>query len=358
MSIKFRTRAHVLCFAAVLRALEKQAGDARGALAAHLTSLAQAREQAAKAQQEAAAISRQLAKGERKTEALREQHRQVAQRLADIRSHSEHAECVRVALARIHESLRARRALLRSELGAPPADVDAVGMDESALVTSLKLRARDLRAQELRLAAARERVDVHALEQALECQKRIEALTSAERTAGEQLDRTCAELTAVSTRRVSQFTAALVHTNGALSGLYARLSNGGDCAITVASERSLLFESGAQLEVRPEASAWKPFAHLSGGQKALAALSLSLAFHHVSPCPVYIFDEIDAALDASAVARVAAFLHELASAAAGPQLLLVTLRPQFLDSLPPASGVALLGTFTYQGATNMITATL
>ena len=37
---------------------------------------------------------------------------------------------------------------------------------------------------------------------------------------------------------------------------------------------------------------------LSGGQRTVAALALLLALQRVSPAPFYVFDEVDAALDA------------------------------------------------------------
>jgi len=42
----------------------------------------------------------------------------------------------------------------------------------------------------------------------------------------------------------------------------------------------------------------KTMKQLSGGQKAVVALSLIFAIQRVDPAPFYLFDEIDAALDA------------------------------------------------------------
>ncbi len=47
---------------------------------------------------------------------------------------------------------------------------------------------------------------------------------------------------------------------------------------------------------------------LSGGQQALATLSLSFALQAAFPSPFYFFDEIDSALDSAAVSRVADYL--------------------------------------------------
>jgi len=59
------------------------------------------------------------------------------------------------------------------------------------------------------------------------------------------------------------------------------------------------FTKGAELRVCL-GGVWKmSLMELSGGQKSLLALSLILALLKVNPAPVYIFDEVDAALDLS-----------------------------------------------------------
>ncbi|KAK9462676.1 RecF/RecN/SMC [Lipomyces oligophaga] len=52
---------------------------------------------------------------------------------------------------------------------------------------------------------------------------------------------------------------------------------------------------------------------LSGGQKSLCALALIFAIQRTDPAPFYLFDEIDANLDAQYRTAVASMIHELAS---------------------------------------------
>ena len=51
--------------------------------------------------------------------------------------------------------------------------------------------------------------------------------------------------------------------------------------------------------VRPPKKSWKNIANLSGGEKTLSSLSLVFALHHYKPTPLYVMDEIDAALGAT-----------------------------------------------------------
>lgn len=52
----------------------------------------------------------------------------------------------------------------------------------------------------------------------------------------------------------------------------------------------------------------KTMKQLSGGQKAVVALSLIFAIQRVDPAPFYLFDEIDAALDAQ-VSEIVSHTH-------------------------------------------------
>lgn len=54
---------------------------------------------------------------------------------------------------------------------------------------------------------------------------------------------------------------------------------------------------------------------LSGGQKSLVALALIFAIQRCDPAPFYLFDEVDANLDAAHRTAVAAMLDEMAHGA-------------------------------------------
>jgi structural maintenance of chromosome 4 len=56
-------------------------------------------------------------------------------------------------------------------------------------------------------------------------------------------------------------------------------------------------KQGIVFSVRPPKKSWKHIANLSGGEKTLSSLSLVFALHHYKPTPLYVMDEIDAALD-------------------------------------------------------------
>ena len=60
--------------------------------------------------------------------------------------------------------------------------------------------------------------------------------------------------------------------------------------------------------VRPPKKSWKNICNLSGGEKTLSSLALVFALHHYKPTPLYVMDEIDAALDFKNVSIVANYI--------------------------------------------------
>ncbi|KAH9935363.1 RecF/RecN/SMC protein [Fomitopsis serialis] len=75
---------------------------------------------------------------------------------------------------------------------------------------------------------------------------------------------------------------------------------------------------------------------LSGGQKSLVALATVFAIQKCDPAPFYLFDEIDANLDAQYRTAVAAMIHDLSTTA---QFITTTFRPEMLVTADKFYGV-------------------
>lgn len=70
----------------------------------------------------------------------------------------------------------------------------------------------------------------------------------------------------------------------------------------------VIYSSTSFRSVRPPKKSWKVIANLSGGEKTLSSLSLVFALHQFKPTPVYVMDEIDAALDFKNVSIVGHYI--------------------------------------------------
>ncbi|KAL3471937.1 RecF/RecN/SMC [Aspergillus californicus] len=78
---------------------------------------------------------------------------------------------------------------------------------------------------------------------------------------------------------------------------------------------------------------------LSGGQKSLCALALVFAIQACDPAPFYLFDEIDANLDAQYRTAVAQMLKSISDATTG-QFICTTFRPEMLHVAEKCYGVS------------------
>ncbi|EIT77012.1 RecF/RecN/SMC [Aspergillus flavus] len=78
---------------------------------------------------------------------------------------------------------------------------------------------------------------------------------------------------------------------------------------------------------------------LSGGQKSLCALALVFAIQACDPAPFYLFDEIDANLDAQYRTAVAQMLQSISDATNG-QFICTTFRPEMLHVAEKCYGVS------------------
>ena len=77
---------------------------------------------------------------------------------------------------------------------------------------------------------------------------------------------------------------------------------------------------------------------LSGGEKALTAISLLFAILDLKPSPFCLLDEIEAALDDSNVSRFAKYLHKLTK---DTQFIVITHRKGSMEVCNTLYGVAM-----------------
>eukprot|EP00958_Prasinococcus_capsulatus_P029166 scaffold7377_cov389-Prasinococcus_capsulatus_cf.AAC.14 len=89
--------------------------------------------------------------------------------------------------------------------------------------------------------------------------------------------------------------------------MYQMITLGGDAELELVDSLDP-FSEGIVFSVRPPKKSWKNISNLSGGEKTLSSLALVFALHHFKPTPLYVMDEIDAALDFKNVSIVAHYI--------------------------------------------------
>lgn len=92
--------------------------------------------------------------------------------------------------------------------------------------------------------------------------------------------------------------------------VFKELFGGGKGNIELVEGEDIL-EAGIRIIAQPPGKKLQNMMQLSGGEKALAAISLMFAIQNLKPSPFCLLDEIEAALDDSNVTRYAQYLHKL-----------------------------------------------
>ncbi len=92
--------------------------------------------------------------------------------------------------------------------------------------------------------------------------------------------------------------------------VFKQLFGGGKGTLELLEGEDIL-EAGIRIIAQPPGKKLQNMMQLSGGEKALTAISLLFAIQNLKPSPFCLLDEIEAALDDSNVTRYAKYLHKL-----------------------------------------------
>ena len=112
-----------------------------------------------------------------------------------------------------------------------------------------------------------------------------------------------------------------------LKEMYQMITLGGDAELELVDSLDP-FAEGIVFSVRPPKKSWKNISNLSGGEKTLSSLALVFALHHYKPTPLYVMDEIDAALDYKNVSIVANYIKDRTKNA---QFIIISLRNNMFE---------------------------
>lgn len=140
----------------------------------------------------------------------------------------------------------------------------------------------------------------------------------------------------LSRQRHTEFMTGLRSITQHLRQMYSLITMGGTAELELVDSLDP-FSEGVAFSVMPPRKSWKAIANLSGGEKTLASLALVFALHCYKPCPVYVMDEIDAALDFRNVSIVASYIRHRTFQSA--QFIVISLRDDMFEQADRLVGV-------------------
>ena len=95
---------------------------------------------------------------------------------------------------------------------------------------------------------------------------------------------------------------------------------------------------GVEIEITPAGKEMKRLSLLSGGEKSMTALAFLFAVFLARPCPFYILDEVEAALDDLNIDR---FLELLRTYSGHAQFIVVTHQKRTMEAADSLYGVSM-----------------
>ena len=141
------------------------------------------------------------------------------------------------------------------------------------------------------------------------------------------------KLESANSMRMNRFSEGLGEINKSMREIFTAITCGGNAELEVVNFLDP-FGEGIQLMVMPPKKTWKRVTTLSGGERTLSSISLIFAMHKFKPSPIYIMDEIDAALDNHNVGIIAEYIQRINS-----QFIVISLRSNMFESARKLIGI-------------------
>ena len=168
---------------------------------------------------------------------------------------------------------------------------------------------------------------------------RLDELSTQRRDLEESLDEVAKlrdELAETVRRRFDETFAAVAANFEDVAGTLFPGGEGKLCLVAPDEEESA--DDGIEVQLRPAGKKITRLSLLSGGEKALGAISFLFALFLAKPCPFYLLDEVEAALDDTNIARFVELLRRYADRA---QFVVITHQKRTMEAADVLYGVTM-----------------
>ncbi|MGA9762047.1 MAG: AAA family ATPase, partial [Gaiellaceae bacterium] len=153
-----------------------------------------------------------------------------------------------------------------------------------------------------------------------------------------ELEKLCAELTETVERRFAETYRLVSSTFEEVAGT---LFPGGEGRLRMTEpEPESGEEAGIEIELRPVGKRVSKLSLLSGGEKSLGAICFLFSLFLAHPCPFYLLDEVEAALDDANIGRFVELLRRYADRA---QFVVITHQKRTMEAADLLYGVTMSG---------------
>ncbi len=277
-------------------------------------------------------------RGAARLESVESDLAESGRRLDELRTAANRLElrCKELSLERdaVVAGVRDRLGIAANELVAPDSHEQAVADAEEGLdPTGAQRRLEEVRSRIRKLGA----VNLGAVIELEEIEARLAELTGQR----DDLERSIEDLRGTISRlnRLSRqrFKETFDDVSSIFERTFPKLFRGGKASIRLTDESNLL-ETGVEIFVQPPGKKLGNLNLLSGGEKALTAISLIFSLFLHKPSPFCVLDEVDAPLDEANIGR---FTNMVAEMSEHSQFVLITHNKRTMEQCDMLYGVTM-----------------
>ncbi|MGE5664320.1 MAG: chromosome segregation protein SMC [Deltaproteobacteria bacterium] len=304
-------------------ALAGELASGRGDLEAAAAELARRQDEIDRRLGETAALSAALGAIDGTLREARRRETGAAARLSDLRLDAQRIE---MDLAHLDAGVYQRHEVRPAELPVPD------GLEEG-VAAGREARAEEIRA---RMAGIGD-VNLAAIEEHKELADRHAFLSGQKEDLEKSLDDLAKAIHRINRATRERFSEAFDNINAKFQEVFPKLFVGGRAHLKLLDEENLL-ESGVEIVASPPGKKLQSLNLLSGGEKALTAISLIFSIFLVKPSPFCLLDEADAPLDDANIDRFNSLVREMSSRY---QFLLITHNKRTMELADAIYGVTM-----------------
>jgi chromosome segregation protein len=201
----------------------------------------------------------------------------------------------------------------------------------------------DLTAAKARLTEVAARIEalgpinMMALEELAEIESRFDFLSTQKNDLEQAILDTQAAIAEIRKRSKERFLEAFTQINENFKEMFRELFGGGHGEMRLIDESDVL-ESGIEIIAQPPGKRLQNVLLLSGGEKAMAALSLVMAIFKYRPSPFCLLDEVDAPLDEMNIGR---FSDKVVEMSHQTQFMIITHSKRTMEAARTLYGVTM-----------------
>lgn len=313
-----------------------------------LADMDRRREEASRARESAQArvetVRSDLAAMEADLEARRAEYRELTRQVGEVEEaireirpeiDAAHGDRGNVQLLQSEKTIELRHLLedLAERYAVETEQLDAIRYAEDRSADELREEITDLKGRLQRMGE----VNLTAIGEFEELTERAKFLGGQK----EDLERSMADLQATITKlnRICRlrFKETFEEINLKFQEIFPRLFSGGKAKLVLTDESDYL-ETGVDIVVQPPGKKLQSMTLLSGGEKALTAVSLLFAIFLTKPSPFCFLDEVDAPLDDANIDRFVEIVKEMTSAS---QFVLITHNKKTMQAAEVLYGITM-----------------